>query len=150
MPTAVGEILKQIIGIVVHVPGDWVVTITRIIGQTVLAVIIVRLWWRARDGGPYAVRLAALALFAVTMLSPALLPWYLTWALVMGVGLPWKPRQLAVFVAVSAFMVAPYSPAGEEMLYNWGWVFLAVSASVVAAVSLVRPDPLHWSARPVR
>jgi alpha-1,6-mannosyltransferase len=150
IPTALGEILHQVLGIVVNVPADWLVTITRIIGQTVLLLIIVRLWWKARERGPAdAVRLAAISLFCVTMLSPALLPWYLTWGLVLAVGLPWKPRQLAVFVTISAFMVAPYSPDGEQLLYNWAWIFLAVAASVLAAVSLVRPDPLHWSARPV-
>ncbi len=149
VPTAAGEILHGVIGIAVDVPRDWVITITRIIGTVVLVVIVVRQWWRARDGGPDAVRRAAFALFAVALLSPTMLPWYLTWGLALAAGLPWKPRQLAVFVGVSAFMVAPYSADGEQLLYVWAWMFLAVAASVLAAVSLVRPDPLHWSARPV-
>jgi alpha-1,6-mannosyltransferase len=146
-PTAAGELLHAIIGIAVQVPVEWVVTITRVIGQAILLVIVVRLWWRSRDGGPGAVRMAAIALFAVAVLSPTLLPWYLTWGLVLAVGLPWKPRQLAVFVGVSAFMVAPYSADGEQMMYIAMWVIVAVAASVLAAVSLVRPDPLHLRER---
>jgi alpha-1,6-mannosyltransferase len=149
VPTAAGEILHGIIGLAVQTPRDWVVTITRIIGTVVLLVVLVRLWWRSRDGGADAVRRAAFALFAVALLSPTMLPWYLTWGLALAAGMPWKPRQLAVFVGVSAFMVAPYSADGEELLYVWAWMFLAVAASVLAAVSLVRPDPLRWSVRPV-
>lgn len=150
-PTALGELLHQIIGIAVQVPAETVVGITRIVGQVILVFILVRLWWRSRAAeGPDVVRAAALALFAVAMLSPTLLPWYLTWSLVLAAGLPWKPRQLAVFVGVSVFMVAPYSADGFQLMYSWAWIILAVAASVLAAVSLVRPDPLHWSARPVR
>ncbi|HWM05275.1 MAG TPA: polyprenol phosphomannose-dependent alpha 1,6 mannosyltransferase MptB, partial [Actinophytocola sp.] len=149
VPTALGEILHGLLGIAVDVPRDWVITITRLLGTALLVYIVVRQWWRARDGGPDAVRRAGLALFAVALLSPTMLPWYLTWGLALAAGLAWKPRQLAVFVGVSAFMVAPYSPDGETLLYAWPWMILAVAASVLAAVSLVRPDPLHWSARPV-
>jgi alpha-1,6-mannosyltransferase len=149
VPTAAGEVLHGVIGIAVDVPRDWVITITRIAGTVVLLVIVVRQWWRARDGGPDAVRRAGVALFAVALLSPTMLPWYLTWGLALAAGLTWKPRQLAVFVGVSAFMVAPYSADGEQLLYVWAWMFLALAASVLAAVSLVRRDPLHWSHRPV-
>ena len=148
-PTAAGEILHGLIGLAIQVPIDWVITITRLVGLALLVVILVRQWWRARDGGPDAVRRAAFALFAVALLSAAMLPWYLTWGLTLAAGLAWKPRQLAVFVGVSAFMVAPYSADGEQLLYAWPWIFLAVAGSALAAVSLVRPDPLHWSGRPV-
>jgi len=149
LPTAAGEILHGVIGLAIQVPVDWVITITRLIGVAVLLVILVRQWWRARDGGPDAVRRAAIALFAVALLSATMLPWYLTWGLALAAGLSWKPRQLAVFAGISAFMVAPYSADGEQLLYAWPWIILAVAGSVLAAVSLVRPDPLHWSARPV-
>ncbi len=149
VPTAAGEILHGVIGLAVDVPRDWVVTVTRVIGTALLVVIVVRQWWRARGGGPDAVRRAGFALFAVALLSPTMLPWYLTWGLALTAGLAWKPRQLAVFVGVSVFMVAPYSADGEQLLYNWAWMLLAIAASVLAAVSLVRPDPLRWSDRPV-
>ncbi|HEY7592552.1 MAG TPA: polyprenol phosphomannose-dependent alpha 1,6 mannosyltransferase MptB [Actinophytocola sp.] len=149
-PTAAGELVHAIIGIAVQVPETVVITVTRLVGQAILVLVLVRLWWRSRAAeGPDVVRKAAYALFAVALLSPTLLPWYLMWGLVLAVGLPWKPRQLAVFVGVSVFMVAPYSADGQQMMYNWAWIALAVAASVLAAVSLVRPDPLHWSARPV-
>jgi alpha-1,6-mannosyltransferase len=72
-----------------------------------------------------------------------MLPWYLTWSLCLAAALPWRPRQLAIMVGVSAFMVAPYSPDGETMLYVWPLMFAAAALSVLAAVSLVRPDPLR-------
>jgi alpha-1,6-mannosyltransferase len=150
VPTAVGEILHGIIGIAVDVPRGWVITVTRLLGTALLVFVVVRQWWRAREGGPDAVRRAAIALFAVALLSPTMLPWYLTWGLALAAGLAWKPRQLAVFVGVSAFMVAPYSADGETLLYVWPWMFLAIALSVLAAVSLVRPDPLRWAIRPVR
>jgi len=61
--------------------------------------------------------------------------------------LAWKPRQLAVAVGVSVFMVAPYSPAGEQLTDVWILMLPAILLSVLAAVSLVRPDPLRLSRR---
>lgn len=148
--TASGEILHGIIGIAIQVPVDWVVTITRLIGQAILFFLIARMWWRSRDAAePVVVRRAAFSLFLIPILSPTLLPWYLAWGLVLMSALPWKPRQLAVFVGLSVFLIAPYSADGEQLLYNWAWMGLAVAASVLAAVSLVRPDPVHWTGRPV-
>jgi alpha-1,6-mannosyltransferase len=95
------------------------------------------------------VRRAAFSLFLIPILSPTLLPWYLAWGLVLMSALPWKPRQLAVFAGLSVFLIAPYSADGEQLLYNFAWMVLAVAASVLAAVSLVRPDPVHWTGKPV-
>jgi hypothetical protein len=36
-------------------------------------------------------------------------------------------------------MVAPYSAAGEQLLYEWPLMFLAVALSAFAGYSLVRP-----------
>lgn len=149
LPTAAGEILHGVFGGLFNLSRDPFVTVTRILGGLVLVYVLVRQWWAARDGGTDAVRRAAVALFAVAVLSPTMLPWYLTWGLCLAAAWEWKPRQLAVAVGVSAFMVAPYSPDGEQQLYVWGLMIVAVVLSVLAAVSLVRPDPLRLSRKPV-
>ena len=138
-PTALGEIVHGLVGIFVDTSRDPFVTVTRILGQAVLVVLVVRQWWLARDGGTDAVRRAAIALFLVAVLSPTMLPWYLTWGLAIGAALPWRPRWLAVAAGVSVFMVAPYSASGEQLLYEWPLMFVAVALSAWAGYSLTRP-----------
>jgi alpha-1,6-mannosyltransferase len=92
-------------------------------------------------------RRAGIALFAVAILSPTTLPWYLTWGLVITAGLTWQRRHLAVVAGMAAFLVVTYSPAGETMLYNWPFMAVAIALSVLAGVSLVRPDPLRLGIR---
>jgi len=145
LPTAAGELVHAIAGAPFGVSRDPFVTVTRALGTALLVYVVVRQWWLARDGGQDAVRRAALALFAVAVLSPTMLPWYLTWGLCLAAALAWKPRQLAVAVGVSVFMVAPYSPAGEQLTDVWILMLPAILLSVLAAVSLVRPDPLRLS-----
>ncbi|HEX2134131.1 MAG TPA: polyprenol phosphomannose-dependent alpha 1,6 mannosyltransferase MptB [Actinophytocola sp.] len=150
LPTAAGEVLHAVVGGWFDLSRDPFVTVTRVLGTLLLVYVLVRQWWLARDGGVDAVRRAAVALFAVAVLSPTMLPWYLTWGLCLAAAWEWKPRQLAVAVGISAFMVVPYSPDGEQLLYVWGLMIVAVALSVLAAVSLVRPDPLRLSDKPVR
>jgi alpha-1,6-mannosyltransferase len=138
-PTALGEVLAGLVGVVADVSRDPFVTVTRILGTVVLVVLLVREWWLARDGGPAAVRRAAVALFLVAVLSPTMLPWYLTWGLAIGAAVPWRPRWLAVAAGVSVFMVAPYSAAGEQLLYEWPLMAAAVALSAWAGYALVRP-----------
>jgi alpha-1,6-mannosyltransferase len=138
-PTALGELIHGLVGIFVDSSRDPFVTVTRIIGWAALVVLLVRQWWLARDGGPEAVRRAAIALLLVAVLSPTMLPWYLTWGLAIGAALPWRPRWLAVAAGVSVFMVAPYSAAGEQLLYEWPLMLLAIALSAWAGYALVRP-----------
>jgi alpha-1,6-mannosyltransferase len=145
LPTAVGELLHGLVSIFVDLSKDYFVTVTRILGMAVLIVILVRQWWLARDGGPDAVRRAAIALFALAILSPTTLPWYLTWGLVLAAGLRWRPGHLAIVAGGSAFLVVTYSPDGETMLYAWPFMAVAIALSVLAGISLVRPDPLRLS-----
>ena len=149
LPTAAGELLHAVFGGLFDLSRDPFVTVTRALGGLLLLYVLVRQWWLARDGGVVAVRRAAVALFAVAVLSPTMLPWYLTWGLCLAAAWEWKPRQLAVAVGVSAFMVAPYSPDGEQLLYVWALMIVAVVLSVLAAVSLVRPDPLRLARKAV-
>jgi alpha-1,6-mannosyltransferase len=137
-PTALGEIVHGLAGIFVDSSRDPYVTVTRILGEAVLVVLVVRQWWLAREGGTDAVRRAAIALLLVAVLSPTMLPWYLTWGLAIGAALPWRPRWLAVAAGVSVFMVAPYSASGEQLLYEWPLMFVAVALSALAGYALVR------------
>jgi alpha-1,6-mannosyltransferase len=105
--------------------------------------ILARQWWLARDGGPDAVRRAAIALFAVAILSPATLPWYLVWGFVIAAALRWERRQLAVLVTFAVFLVLTYTPAGDDLLYDWLFMAIAAGVSILAGLSLLRRDPLN-------
>ncbi|HEU5474685.1 MAG TPA: polyprenol phosphomannose-dependent alpha 1,6 mannosyltransferase MptB [Actinophytocola sp.] len=147
LPTGIGELIHTLIGIFVDVNKSWVVNIVRALGGLLLLVILVRQWWLAREGGPDAVRRAGIALLALAILSPATLPWYLTWGFVLVAGIAWQRRQLAGVVGIAVFLVLTYSPAGEDQLYQPLYLLLAVAVSVLAGVSLLRPDPLRLSIR---
>ena len=110
--------------------------------SVVFVVFAARQWWRSRAGGSDAVRRMAVVLLVLAVLSPTMLPWYLSWGFVIAAALAWKQRQLAVVVAVGVFLVLTFSPGGEDLLYNWPFIAGAVAVSVLAGVSLVRPDPL--------
>jgi len=143
IPTGVGEIVHGLLGVFVELPKVWVVNALRVVGGIVLIWILVRQWWASRDGGPDAVRRAAIALFAVAVLSPATLPWYLVWGFVLAAALRWERRQLAVLVTFAVFLVLTYTPAGDDLLYNWLFILLAAGVSILAGLSLLRRDPLN-------
>ncbi|GAA2999945.1 polyprenol phosphomannose-dependent alpha 1,6 mannosyltransferase MptB [Actinokineospora diospyrosa] len=143
VPTAVGEVVHSIANIFFDANKSWFVNTTRVIGGLLFFAIAIRQWWLARTGGADAVRRMALVLFAVAVLSPATLPWYLTWGFVIAAALPWQRRQLAILVGAAVFLVLTYSPAGEDLLYNWPFIAAALAVSVLAGISLVRHDPLR-------
>jgi alpha-1,6-mannosyltransferase len=143
IPTGAGEILHGLVGIFADLPKVWFVTLMRIVGGVFMIWILVRQWWLARDGGPDAVRRAAIALFAFAILSPATLPWYLVWGAVIAAALRWERRQLAVLVTFAVFLVLTYTPAGDDLLYNWLFMGIAAGVSIVAGMSLLRRDPLN-------
>ena len=109
-----------------------------------------RQWWAARDGGPDAVRRAGVVLLAVAVLSPATLPWYVSWGMALVAAAPWTRPKLVVAVFVSLMLVIVYYPSGEDALYNFPYLFGCGLLALLAAVSLVHPDPLHLRARPRR
>jgi alpha-1,6-mannosyltransferase len=143
VPTGVGEIIHSLVSIFVDTPKVWFVTVLRVLGGILLVWLLVKQWWRARDGGPDAVRRAAFALFLVAILSPATLPWYLVWGFVLAAGLRWERRNLAVLVTFAVFLVLTYTPSGDDLLYDWLFMAAAAGLSVLAGVSLLRPDPLN-------
>jgi alpha-1,6-mannosyltransferase len=147
LPTGVGEFVHWLLEIPFDLPKQPFINVARILGGIVLLVIAVRQWWAARDGGPDAVRRAGIVLMAVAVLSPAMLPWYLSWGMALVAGAPWSRRALSWLVFVSLMLVIAYYPNGEDALYNWPYLAVCAALSALAAASLYRVDPLHLSLR---
>ena len=99
----------------------------RIIGAALLVVLVVSTGGpRARaDRPPSATPAIVLALAAV--LSPATLPWYLSWGFCLLAMTAWSAAVAAVDGVGSVWLMVAYYPTGEDALYNWG--FLAVGGA---------------------
>jgi len=146
IPTAVGEFLHTLTSTVLTVDKQPFVDISRLIGGALLLWIAGRQWWAAREGGPDAVRRAGIVLLASSVLGPATLPWYLSWGMALLAAAPWSKRGLQVVVVVSLMLVVCYYPNGEDALYNWPYLAGCALVAALAAVSLLRPDPLRLAA----
>jgi alpha-1,6-mannosyltransferase len=114
LPTGVGQLFG-------------VVPAARIVGWSLLAVIIVGLWWWSREGGSKAVAGAAWALLATVLLSAVTMPWYFSWPLTLAAGFRFRP---AVVAGASVWLVLVNYPLGDTGLYNWWWVSLTAFAAV--------------------
>ena len=147
LPTGVGEFVHWLLEIPFDLPKQPFINVARIIGGIALLVIAVRQWWAARDGGPDAIRRAGIVLLAVAVLSPAMLPWYVSWGMALIAGAPWSRRALSWLVFFSLMLVIVYYPNGEDALYNWLYLAVCAALSALAAVSLHRVDPLHLRLR---
>jgi alpha-1,6-mannosyltransferase len=141
-PTGIGEIVYSLVHLIVNVQSSPFVTVARLLAWLALAGIIVRQWWLSRNGGNQAIFRMAIALLAVAILAPPTLPWYLTWGFVIASTFQWQRKHLAVVVAVSVFLVCVYYPTGEQGLYDWWFIAIVIAASLYAAASLLRPDPM--------
>lgn len=142
-PTAVGEFLHWLTSLLFNVSKEPFIMVTRAIGAVLLVYIFVRQWWAAREGGPDAIRRMAIVLLCIALLSPATLPWYLTWGFVIAAALPWQVNRLPFVVGLSVFLVLTYSPAGEDQLYNYPFMAAAIVVSILAAKALTTIDPLN-------
>ncbi|MGC4934952.1 alpha-(1-_6)-mannopyranosyltransferase A [Gordonia sp. DT30] len=120
-----------------------VLTVTRAIGAVSLAIILVILWWRFRRDERSAMAGLAWAMLAVLILEPSTLPWYYTWVLVVAVAFTLPGWVRAVVVGISTFMLIVFQPDDSIVFYKLPEVLLAAALSVLAAVSLVHPDPLR-------
>ncbi|GGM61592.1 hypothetical protein GCM10012275_35730 [Longimycelium tulufanense] len=145
LPTGAGMLIHWLVSLVFDVSNGPFVTVGRLLGSLLLAVVAVRQWWRSRDGGPGAVRRCALVLLAVATLAPATLPWYFSWPLVLAAGLAWRLPALVPAVAASVWLLLVTFPSGDTALNSWGYLAGATVCAGLAAVSLVRPDPLRLS-----
>jgi alpha-1,6-mannosyltransferase len=147
VPTGVGQLIAGLLRIFFDVDQMVPITIMRILGGVLLVAIAIRQWWLARDGGTDAVRRAAVVLFFLAILSPAMLPWYVTWSLVLAAAMPWRRPALVAFVAATVWLVLVAYPTGESGMYAPGYLAGVAAVSALAAVSLVRPDPLGLTLR---
>ncbi|PRY34003.1 polyprenol phosphomannose-dependent alpha 1,6 mannosyltransferase MptB [Umezawaea tangerina] len=147
LPSAVGDFVYTLVSLVVKVEPGVFMTVARGAGSLLLLYIAWRQWRAAEDGGPNAIRHAALTMLAVALLSPATLPWYFSWPLVLGAGLAWTATSLTAVVFFSSVLLLVTFPNGDTALYSWGYLALTAAVSALAAVSLTRPDPLELSSR---
>jgi len=83
----------------------------------------------------------------VAVLSPATLPWYVSWGMALLAAAPWSPKALSWLVFFSLWLVIVYYPNGEDALYNWPYLIACAALAALAAVSLRRPDPLGLTLR---
>jgi alpha-1,6-mannosyltransferase len=147
VPTGVGEFVHWLLEIPFDLPKQPFVNVARILGGAVLLWIAVRQWWAAREGGPDAIRRAGIVLLAVAVLSPATLPWYVSWGMALLAAAPWTPRAMSWLVFFSLWLIVVYYPHGEDALYNWPYLAACAALAALAAASLRRVDPLGLSLR---
>jgi alpha-1,6-mannosyltransferase len=147
IPTGVGEFVHWLLEFPFDLPKQPFINVARIIGGLVLLRIAVKQWWAARDGGPDAIRRAGIVLLAVAVLSPATLPWYVSWGMAFLAAAPWSPKGLSWLTFFSVWLMVVYYPNGEDALYNWPYLAACAVPAAVAAVSLQRVDPLRLTLR---
>ena len=147
IPTGIGEFLHTVINSIGPVPKQPFINVARVLGAALLLWIAYRQWWASRDGGPDAIRRAGLVLLAVAVLSPATLPWYVSWGMALLAAAPWTRPKLVFTVFLSLMLVIVYYPSGEDALYNFPYLFGCGLMAVLAAISLVLPDPLRLGGR---
>jgi alpha-1,6-mannosyltransferase len=146
LPTAVGEFSHTLVGIVANLPKQPFINVARALGGLLLVYIAAKQWWAAREGGPDAVRRAGIVLLAVAVLSPATLPWYVSWGMALLAAATWTVRGLTVTVFLSVMLTIAYYSHGEDALYDAPYLLTWVLVAALAAVSLRRPDPLRLAA----
>jgi alpha-1,6-mannosyltransferase len=146
LPTAVGEFTHTLLSALVNVPKQPFINVSRVLGGILLVYIAVRQWWAAREGGPDAVRRAGVVLLATAVLSPAMLPWYVSWGMALVAATAWSVRSLQITVFLSVMLTICYYTNGEDALYNPPYLIAWGLIAVLAAVSLVRTDPLRLAA----
>ncbi|HEY3893967.1 MAG TPA: polyprenol phosphomannose-dependent alpha 1,6 mannosyltransferase MptB [Pseudonocardiaceae bacterium] len=143
LPTAAGELSHVMVMPFVDVSERPFVLVARVLGMAVFLAILAWQWWLARDDdGPQTVRRAAFALLWGTLLAPATLPWYFSWALVLGAVLTWPRRLLGWVVAGSIWMVLCTHPTGEAAFGSWPYQLGLVTVSLIGGSALLRKDPL--------
>jgi alpha-1,6-mannosyltransferase len=147
LPSAVGDIVHTVVNWFVRVDQGIFMGVARALGSIILLRIAWKQWRAASIGGTEAVRRSAITMLAVALLSPATLPWYFSWPLVLGAGLAWSASGLVVMALASVFLLLVTFPDGDTALYSWGYLFIALLVSLLAAVTVVRPDPLGLSSR---
>lgn len=147
LPTAAGQFAHAAASPFYDGSGQPFIETFRLLGFGVFLVILARQWWLAKDGGSATVRRAALVLLWAALLAPATLPWYFSWALVLGAVLPWPRRTLAWVVAGCTWLVVCTYPTGEDAFTSWAYQLAMVTGALIAGAALLRNDPLGLRAR---
>jgi alpha-1,6-mannosyltransferase len=148
LPTAGGELAHALVARFTPVGDQPFIMVSRLLGSAVFLAIFARQWWLARHGDPArTVGGAGRTLLWAALLAPATLPWYLSWALVLGAVGPWPRRKLAWVVAGSTWLVVCTYPTGESAFTSWPYQLGMVAVSLIAGISLQRPDPLRLRGR---
>ncbi|NDK89687.1 alpha-(1-_6)-mannopyranosyltransferase A [Gordonia desulfuricans] len=143
LPTAAAHVVTLVAAPFTSLNLWPVLTVTRLIGMVVLAVLLVAAWWRFRHDERAAITGLAWAMLAVLVLEPSTLPWYYTWVLCVAVAFTLPEWVRAVVVAVSTFMLIVFQPDDSIVFYKLPEVMLAFALAGLAAWSLLRPDPLR-------
>lgn len=125
-----------------------VIDITRGIGGAVLIVLLGWAWWRFRHTEREAVLGIVVALAAIIVLSPAVLPWYYSWPLALLAGFALSTSTLMVLVGLCTWLMLAWKPDGDLGLYNPVHMLLATAVAGLAAWSLRQPDPLRLGSPP--
>lgn len=147
LPTATGELAHALVTPFAQVSEHPFIVVSRLLGSVAFLAIFARQWWLARDGGPRTISRASAVLLWAALLAPATLPWYLTWALVLGAIGPWPQRRLPWVIAGSTWLVLCTYPTGESAFASWAYQLAMVAVSLLAATSLLHPDPLGLRTR---
>ncbi|MCW2524529.1 MAG: hypothetical protein JWO63_2864 [Frankiales bacterium] len=89
------------------------VRLCRSIGTIISVCLLVFLWLRSTRGN--ALRLFALSMLTVVLLSPAVQPWYFTWALTLAALFLVAPKQLSWLAAASVALTLLIRPMGSGL-----------------------------------
>ena len=114
IPTMVGVAYRAITG-QPHAATlvDHTVRAFRRVGTVASALLLTYLWFRSTRAA--AVQMMALALLAVVLLSPAVQPWYFTWALAPAALVVVVPRQLSWVAGASVALTLLTLPMGSGL-----------------------------------
>ncbi|MFB9902480.1 polyprenol phosphomannose-dependent alpha 1,6 mannosyltransferase MptB [Allokutzneria oryzae] len=148
LPTGLGQTLHGFASWFFSPSYDLFINTARMLGMALLGYIAVRQWWKARDGEDRNVmRRASLVLLGMSLLLQTTFPWYFSLALALAAGIALSEWATTVIVFGSSFLIAVSYPDGDAATYNFLHVAVMTLLSLLAAVSLLRPDPLRFSRR---
>ena len=146
LPTVIAHLVTLVAAPFTALNLQSVLPVTRVLGEALLAVVLVVLWWRQRHSEREAMAGIVLAMLAVVLLEPSTLPWYYTWVLCLAVAFTLPRWVRAVVVGVSTFMLIVFQPDDSILFYKLPETLLALALACLAGASVMRTDPLRIGA----